>query len=222
MTTYNRPHYFKATIKSLESCGDDVSRLHIFDDCSTILYPSVMYPIYRNESNVGVFRNAVKGITFGFDEYKDIDRLLYIQDDVELSFKCITIGNNTADLIVKDGYKLGVLSLFHRSKKAHDTPYIVMRVGHPGAVCWIVTREFWNAFLNSYTDTMIEIAPNDARKRHFVRDLCDYKICRAAQILGFTVAYTRFSLVQHIGDVSSITGNDMSFCRSTQYVGDLK
>lgn len=224
MTTYERPKYFASTVASLIDSGEDLSLVYIRDDGSTgeekmrALDASPLAACVRAGENVGTYRSLIRAVC-GACEGVEADYVMYCQDDVQFSSGCFTEAAAIADKIKADGLRLGILSLYHRSEKISDAPYQVMDVGHPGAVCWLITRDFWTEFMRGGDTAQTYFKPNDQRVEHFVRHLADYKICRWAQLNGFTVAYTRQSLVQHVGDTSSLSGRDMSFCRVSNFVG---
>jgi hypothetical protein len=220
MTTYNRGVYFARTLESLERCGEDLCSFLIYDDCSTESFDARGHRVIRGAENIGVYMSCIAAISAGFMLEPLSDWCVYTQDDVLFSRCFITHGIEFAELARSEGHNIGIFSLFQRAKKCHDCPYIIMHSGHPGAICWLVRRDFWKVFLEIGVEKPCTFAPNDERKRHFIRNLADYKICRFAQINGFAIAYPRRSLTQHIGDVSSITHNDMSFCASENFVGE--
>jgi hypothetical protein len=146
-----------------------------------------------------------------------------MQDDIKCSAGCFAVATDLAADIIFDRYNLAILSLFQRSDKEISGEYTLLHVGHPCAQCWLVTRRFWNVFtsVSHNTGDGETFGINDQRRAHFVRDLCDYKICRFAQLHDFDVAIPKYSLVQHVGDVSSINGRDMSFHKATNFIEDV-
>jgi len=225
MTTYERTEYFINTVRSLEKSGHDLSQLMIYDDASQSIekqaaLASCGYQTMTASTNKGPYQSMIAGISWGFNKGTS-EYLIYTQDDVEYYPQCFITAIELASMINNDGYRLGILSLYHRSKNTKDEPYRIMQVGHPGAICWLITRDFWDTFIKGNRAPAERFTPNDERKAHFVRNLADYKICRYAHQTGFAVAHPRLSLVQHVGDASSLSDRDMSFCRSTNYIGDV-
>jgi hypothetical protein len=221
MVTYERAEYFNQTLASLTACGEDLSNFAIFDDGSTsieklrTLFKVKNHFIAFCMDNVGPFAHTIRALNSAFNASDD-EYVIYIQDDVLFSKNCFT----KAIAIAKSIDNLGILSLYYRGPKEYTAPYVVMHVGHPGAVCWVVSRAFWKSYQDGpYATPSLFLKPNDERNTHFVRNLVDYKICRAAQLAGFAVAHVSRSLVQHIGDKSTLSENDMSFCRTSNFVG---
>ena len=226
VTTFRRSGYLENTVGSLKECGEDLSKLCFYSDgdkgehkLARLFRLSRDYNVWISGKNQGVYQACVKAISLTFALYRGFDYVVYLQDDVRLSFLGLTKGVQVAKQAVYDGHNLAIMALYHRCTKVHDAPYNVMRAGHTGGVAWVVTRKFWADFEKNGIDNPCELEPNDKRKRHFVRNLCDYKIFRWAQAHDYRTAYVSRSLVQHVGDISSISEMDMSRFRTPNFVG---
>jgi glycosyltransferase involved in cell wall biosynthesis len=228
MTTYERVEYLYSTLESLEKSGADLAEFVIFDDGSSSpekrkQLSGVAYLTDSIAKNLGSYLNCVRAITWAFFSSSS-QYVFYIQDDVEFSRgwydEAERVGRG-----IDIGGRLGILSLYHRGMHCTEMPYYFMEVGHPGAVAWLVARKFWREFLvfAHNADGGFRKKSIDRKSEHFLKHVCDYKICQAAQLLGFHVAYVGRSLVQHIGDVSSVqSGRDMKNCRTENYIGKKK
>ena len=103
-----------------------------------------------------------------------------------------------------------------------NEPYKLFLEGHPGGVAWIIKRKFWADYLKTYDlkDDMSHMLPKNEMVRHKKRNLIDYKLCNRAHEIQWHNAIVGKSLVQHIGDRSSLGNRDMTQHRSKSFVGE--
>ena len=99
-----------------------------------------------------------------------------------------------------------------------------MKTGHPGGVAWIIKTEFLKDYFERFSinDKMDTMIPKNERTKQRIRWLIDYKLCERAHSIGWDVAKVGKSLVQHIGDWSSLGKRDMRQHRSKNLVGEVK
>jgi len=229
MTTYNRAKYTKATISSLEQSNADMSALHIHDDGSTdadaidlLSKYDKTYYVHRHV-NRGSYQAVYEALDDVFRRY--VTRwVCYIQNDVEVSKNWLRNGMALAyHCNTASDCKLGIFSLYNRKEdKAREKWYTITEGGHPGGVCWLVNRQWWTDYkkeVNEDMDGMRWLPTNDRRSDHYRRHIVDYKMCDACKRMGWVVGAVGRSLVQHVGDKSSIGDKDMTFCRVKNYVG---
>ncbi len=234
LTTYNRLEYFKGCIESLEKSDCDLSALHIFDDCSTdkakIAYLteiSAKYMVHKRTENVGTMYNTVCAIDFCHAHYTT--DIVFLQDDIILSKSWMKRGFEIYHHIIKKN-RIPWLCLYNRDNHSEEK-YYIMKTGHAGGVAWIINRDWWSHYRKFFKldDMGLEALKKDGtpaeilkklKNQHKVRNLVDYKLAHRAHIHGWHLAKVGKSLVQHIGDESSmIHGRDMSEHRSKNFVG---
>lgn len=228
ITTYNRPGYFASTLNSLEKSNADLSNLTIFDDCSTDkkqidLLNNCGYKVIQSEENKGTTLNTTKAIEYMYNAY-DSHYMILLQDDIQVSKSWLERGVESFDKIRKKRFNVAYMSLFNRDKVS-DKDYYIMNCGHPGAVGWIIDWRFWNIYKTNYdNDYMVEFfGNNDKKNSHHVKNVVDYKLTLRIYKMGWVVAKVGKSLIQHIGDKSTMAdGKDMTYCRTKNFVGENK
>jgi glycosyltransferase involved in cell wall biosynthesis len=230
MTTYNRLNYFKQTIASLEKSTADLSEFHIFDDCSSdkgkTAYLKELegkYTVHYQEKNLGTMRNTARAIEFCYLNYHS--DIVFLQDDVIFSRSWFVRGFQIFNSVINNN-RVSYLCLFSRDKLDNEKCYI-MKIGHPGGVAWIINRRWWASYRNSFDvdDCGVEVfknRPNDLKVNHKIRNLVDYKLSLRAHCKNWDVARVGKSLVQHIGDTSSLLNRNMAEFRSKNFVGEDK
>lgn len=238
--------YFVLCINSLKRTNADLSKLIIFDDRSIFLKKLQFllscswefFVKYRHE-NLGPTLNTIYSMDYMFETYNS-EYLVFLQDDVVFSKDWLIEGLKVFaeidnDIANKSGdwagieanetvEKVGILALYNRTGP-DDRKYYLFPTGHPGGVAWIVKKAFWDDYrknyeLNDPMDTLIPRNERVERKRQTIRNLVDYKICHRAHGLGWDCAKVGQSLVQHIGDQSSLGDRDMTQHRSKNFVGE--
>lgn len=225
LTTYERPEYFKKTMDSLESSGVCLKGfLNIFDDNSKDLYKIDLlnhykkkYNVVVSDENLGTVRNTLPNFDWMYKTYGT--DFVMLQDDVILSKGWLKKG---FDIWMKRKYKTALLSLFNRTGKRTDE-INYLPVGHPGGVAWIVSVKFWALYREKYdvNDYCIDkLVTNDQANDYKVKNLVDFKLAKRANSMGWVTAFTGQSLVQHIGDNSSLHNLDMTEHRSPVFVGE--
>lgn len=239
--------YFVKTINSLEATTANLENLFVFDDNSQylpklkfLLTKSWHYYIKYRPENLGPTLNTIYAIDYIYKNNKDSEYIIFLQDDVVFSktwldtginiFKQIDsdIKNNTGFYTQIESYsqirKIGILCLYNRVGESKEV-YYLFPTGHPGGVAWIIKTAFWKDYKNRYgiNDCADQLLPRNERNdraKHNKRHLVDYKLCHRAHSLGWDVAKVGKSLVQHIGDRSSLGDRDMTEHRSKNFVGD--
>jgi hypothetical protein len=107
------------------------------------------------------------------------------------------------------GLDWGTLSLYNL-RTPSVRPYVAIESGHAGAVCLVISREFWTQY----------------RKENSIEDgreccLADFLLAHWSQThetRKFAVCVTGRSLVQHVGIKSSLSERDMSDCITPYFV----
>lgn len=227
-----RYSYFVETINSLEKTNADLSELHIFDDCSKhipklkfLVTKVAQYKVYCRPENLGPTLNTIGAINYMYDTYPDSKYLIFLQDDVIFSKNWLNDGIKIFEKIDHDvDYKqggIGILCLFNRIWNV-NAKYRLFLNGHPGGVAWIIKRKFWTDYLKNYdlSDDMGQMLPKNEAAKHKKRNLIDYKLCTRAHEIDWDCAIVGKSLVQHIGDRSSLGNRDMTQHRSKSFVGE--
>lgn len=224
--------YFVQSINSLEKTNVDLSNLHIFDDHSLyadklrfLLTKSWQYKVWYRPENLGPTLNTIYAINYMYKKFPESEYMVFLQDDVIFSKNWLEKGIKTFEKINKDvDYKrggVGILCLYNRIWNVNDD-YKLFLNGHPGGVAWIIKREFWTNYLMHYKidDNMGHMLPKNEMTRHKIRNLIDHKLCTRAHEIGWDNAIVGKSLVQHIGDRSSLGNRDMTQHRSKNFVGE--
>lgn len=214
--TYNREKLLAQTVKSVIDSGVPPLSITVcpdHGDCPSIFLGTFI--LSAPDKKLGSYGNTVRAITEGFDASKD-EWVVCLQDDTIVSSKWLDVGLEVS----REVEHCGIISLWNRCHNIGGK-WEYMQQGHPGGVCWMVNRFFWEEFLEKYDDYKIMglVKPNDKRKNHFVYNLSDWKICHALHRMGWKLAITSRSYVQHMGDVSTITDRSMASCRSDRFVG---
>ena len=229
ITTYNRANYTRATIESLERSRADLSTLTIHDDASTepdthdlLEQLNRKYGIMRYHENRGTYQSTFDAIEYMFNHYVT-QWVVILQNDVEVSYNWLERGMELLTECRND-HKIGIMSLYNRNENMAGKCkwFIMTEHGHPGGVAWIVNRKWWKEYVIDVEpmDGMRWLPTGDKRTDHNVRHLCDWKLCDACKRMGYGIGVVARSLVQHIGDKSSIQDRDMTFCRVRNYVGN--
>ncbi len=224
--------YFVKTINSLEKTNVDLSNLHVFDDHSLyisklrfLLAKCWQYEIYYRPENLGPTLNTIGAINYMYNTFPKSKYLIFLQDDVVFSKNWLNDGIKIFEKIDHDvDYKhggIGILCLFNRAWNV-NAKYRLFLNGHPGGVAWIIKREFWTDYIKNYdlSDDMGQMLPKNEIAKHKKRNLIDYKLCTRAHLIGWNNAIVGKSLVQHIGDRSSLGTRDMTQHRSKSFVGE--
>jgi len=229
ITTYNRTEYLKRTLKSLENSYANLENLVIVDDCSKnekhVAYlRKLNYTIVLNDSNLGTFKNTIKAVNLAFEKNKESNYIVYAQDDILFSKNWLYDSIALFESIPKDE-RIAYLNLCDRNSKEKPTHlgYEILKIGHHGALCWLISKKFWEKFIKNCEDKNgIEFfGANQAKKTYMQKHICDKKITEYARELGYKVAkVTGCSLVNHIGNKSSLHDNDMSMWSSKNFVGE--
>lgn len=227
ITTYERTLYLTRTIACLEDSDADLSNLIIYDDgshseCKKKLLTSLAekYIVIRRTKSDGPFLSMREAIDIAFGTFYDSDTVFYLQDDIECNIFFAKKGLEIYSE-AKKKHNVGILSLYNRRGPDGDL-YYQMKNGHPGGVAWIIDKTFWERYIlevDIETANLIIRKGTDAKIKHGKRNLGDYKICKAALSLGFDICVVCKSLVQHVGDKSTLTDRDMTYCRAPNYVG---
>lgn len=232
MTTYNRPFNFGQSIDSLERSNAELDNFVIFDDCSkdpekVKLLNNTDYPVYIDTKNRGTVITTVRAIEHMYHNCC-CDYLILLQDDILLSKSWLERGVEIFENVQKKNHRIAFLSLYNRDR-ACDEKYYIMRQGHPGLVAWIINRKWWETYRSIYplNDYILEFYKGNDKstdtKEHRVRNVVDYKLSLRTYEMKWQIAKVGKSLVQHVGDVSSmLKGKDMTYCRSKNFVGDGK
>jgi len=236
--------YFVKSINSLEKTNADLTDLHIFDDHSIhvpklqfLLSKSWQYHIKYRHENLGPTLNTIYAIDYMCNEYSHSKYIVFLQDDVIFSKNWLEKGikifeNIDSDIEKMEGpyfgnvicstiQRIGILCLYNRIGASNEK-YYLMPTGHPGGVAWIIKTEFWRRYVERYSinDQMDTMVPKNERTEKRVRNLVDYKICERSHMIGWDVGKTGQSLVQHIGDQSSLGKRDMTQHRSKNFIGE--
>jgi hypothetical protein len=222
ITSYKRPAMLEKCVESLYRSGIQLNDIQIRFDGTKENNP------YRPKGTAWMISNQVSGtfiackeaITWGFDVTAD-DYTVYMQDDVIVSPDWLDKSMMMIPDIQDDcGGVLGIFSPWNR-KTDIKGKWGYFNTGHPGACAWIVSRVFWNDYTANFPQerTLEMISKNDRRTQHFMLNICDFKICNAAQKMGYKVAVSGKSYCQHIGDKSTLSDRDMSEFRSNRFVG---
>lgn len=232
--------YFVKSINSLEKSETNLSNLHIFDDHSVyhqklqfLLKKSWQYKVKYRSDNLGPTLNTVLAIEYLYQKF-DSEYIVFLQDDVIFSKKWLENTIKTYRLIDRDiknrvgqctkyanMKRVGIMCAYNRRWPTED-PYVLFEIGHPGGVAWIIKTEFWADYRKHYsvTDTMETMFKKNDLVTHRRRNLIDYKLCTRAHEIGWHCAIVGKSMVQHIGDQSSIGKRDMTQHRSKSFVGE--
>ena len=222
LTTYERPEYFSSTLASMlksNACLDD---LYIFDDCSRNktkkelleVAKTTFNVIIRNE-NKGTVINSVTAIDHVYEK-SDSKYIVYVQDDVIFSKTWLETGLKKLQQISEKQFKIAYISLYNRDQEKTKTRIMT---GHPGGVCWIINRDFWTWYRATYKnrDTDYMVKNNNANS---TKHIFDYKLQLRIRESAWRIACVGKSLVQHIGDKSSLHNNCMAYCRVNNFVGE--
>jgi len=229
ITTYERPQYFQECIESLIKTNADLSNVYVFDDFSKNKDKETLLSNYANQFNViyrqrqlGTTLNTVWAIEYLYNKFPESEYIIFLQDDIIFSKNWLKNGLHILRKIdEKENLKIGFLCLYNKSKNSEKL-YYILPSGHPGGVTWIIKREFWAAFRNKYNvidEYYVDRIPKNLMRRHFILNVVDYKIAHAAHLINWHNARVGRSLVQHIGDKSSVTNRDMTEHRSDNFVG---
>ena len=230
LTTLNRRKYFLNSLNSLEKSNCDLSNLTIYDDCSTdkdkidaLKEVSKTHKVVIRQKNLGTFRNT----TFAIEEcYNSNDEnMVFLQDDIILSKNWLLNGYQIYNEL-SSRHHVSFLSLFNRDQKC-EKKYYIMRMGHPGGVAWIINRNWWDRYRKLYKIGdygLDKLKSNDKKTMNSsqVKNLVDYKLASRAHDMNWVVARVGRSLVQHIGDHSTISIRNMEQFRSKCFVGEDK
>lgn len=224
--------YFVQTINSLEKTNADLSKLHVFDDHSLyipklrfLLAKGWQYKVYYRPENLGTTLNTIYAINYMYNTYPESEYIIFLQDDVIFSKNWLENGINIFRKIDNDvDYEIGgigILCLFNRVWNVNEK-YKLFMMGHPGGVAWIIKRKFWRNYLENFkiNDDMGQLLPRNEMAKHKKRNLIDYKLCTRAHTIGWDCAIVGKSLVQHIGDRSSLGNRDMTQHRSKSFIGE--
>lgn len=240
MTTFERPEYFKQSIESLKKSNADFSDFYIFDDCSVskekekLWYSHFCKGNYcENKMNVGTVLNTIPNIGLLFNRHVVSNIVILLQDDILVSKSWLDKAIKISEDIMRSENKIAFLSLYNRiNRKGSEKDYYVLGSGHPGFVACVFFREFWEEYrsiydLNDYCMTIRYseksiIGENNMQRPHYIRNYVDYKMSHRIYDMGYKIAVCNESLVQHVGDKSTLGCADMSFCRATNFIGEDK
>jgi hypothetical protein len=153
------------------------------------------YNIEVSKKNRGTYQNVYNALTTIYNKYNS-DYIIYIQDDVELSKNWYSKAVKRFDEITGKYQSVALLSLCNLRTDCSE-PYVRMTHGHPGGVAWIMSRQFWRAYIDMWP-------PKYPKRKH----LADWAICSNAKQMGYKIFQLRDSLVKHIGATSSIPDQD--------------
>jgi len=227
ITTYNRYKYLTDTLSSLESTIENTNNVFLFDDCSNkkehidlLVKLESKYKVFRNAENMGTVLNTVKAIEYMYNNF-DTEYMIITQDDVLYSKIWFTRGIELLKNINIDNKNIAYLCLFNKDKKCEEK-YYIMECGHPGLITWIINRKFWKEYRKKHdlTDYMTDnIKQNEKSQVYKIKNIVDYKLSLRIYKMGWFVAKVGRSLVQHVGDISSLHNTDMSIHRSPNFVG---
>jgi len=228
MTTFERPEVCQKSIESLEKSEVDLSYFHIYDDHSVGTHKikqlnelSNKYTVIKREKNMGTVLNTIPAIQDMFIKYSS-EFIIFLQDDVIFSRSWLIKGIELIREINQRNH-IAFLCLFNRDEK-HQEKYYIMNVGHPGGVAWIINRFWWYDYQKKHNldDDMALLLKfeKDRSIPYKVKNLVDFKLAHRAHTTGWDVAKVGQSLVQHIGDISSLSNRDMAFCRTKNFVGE--
>lgn len=220
-----RRDYLCRLVGALFESTADLSEAVVYDDASPAEVPDLPFPVVRRDVRLGTYSNTRMAIEDAFQRCPSSEYVLTLQDDTLPSRHWAENALATAKQIER----LGILSLYHYKDYTADGvrgdpphQYRVLRNSHPGAVAWCVARPFWNALNERYpmNDQEKLLCINDRAKWHDRVHLVDWKLCRCAHMMEYAVAYTERSLVQHMGDHSSLSNRNMAYTRSGNFVGE--
>lgn len=214
--THNRAGYFRGTIASLnQTLSIDKKKLFIFDDGSTEPEHKEVIDRLKRETNViefgrthKPFKATKKAIEYMYLNSKDKEMIL-CQDDIQFSKDWYYNAMIAVDAMYRAGLDWGTLSLYNL-RTPSVRPYVAIESGHAGAVCLVISREFWAQY----------------RKENSIEDgreccLADFLLAHWSQThetRKFAVCVTGRSLVQHVGVKSSLSERDMSDCITPYFV----
>jgi hypothetical protein len=205
-----------------------LSELRIYDDCSTdknkLLYLdkiSKKYTIIRRDENLGTFKNTCYAIEDCCNRYNS--DMIYLQDDIILNKDWYSRGKEIYD-DAKTKFKIAFFCLYNRDRKCEDL-YYILHIGHPGGVAWIINKDWWVLYreLYKFNDCGIEKLRRDNPvivTEPKIKHLVDYKLAMRVHDMRWQIGKVGMSLVQHIGDKSTISVKDMSYCRTDNFVGE--
>lgn len=220
ITTYERPEYFAQTIESLLNTSADLEEVYIFDDASEnqtkielLEIAGSSFKVMVREENKGTVLNTIPAIDHVY-EHNGSEYIVVVQDDVIFSKNWLKVGIEKLEMMNKRHHMIAYLSLYNRGENKKT----VLMAGHPGGVCYIINRKFWTWYRGKYKnrDTDYMVANNDAKS---LRDIVDYKLYLRIREGGWKIACVGNSLVQHIGDKSTLHDNCMAYCRVNNFVG---
>lgn len=227
LTTYNRPEYFQNTINNLELTDCDLKHLYIFDDCSDNPRKKELlnkykekYNVFVSDKNKGTVLNTIPNIEYVFNIYNS-EHIVLLQDDIELNKNWLTKGIEILKKINSKYKNIALLSLYNRKDMSSDE-YYIMEHGHQGGVAWIINGSYWKIYrtiINEDEYMTSLLTNNDKRLEHSIRNYVDWKFCNIAHRSGYHIAYVGKSLVQHVGDNSTLSNKSMAFCRTKNFVG---
>jgi len=226
-----RLKYFKASISSLERSNADLTNLYIFDDYS--IYPNQLdflitlkekYKVYSRHHNYGTMLHTVSAITQAFKENPKEKYIAFLQDDILLNRNWLKDGIRILES-VDSSKKIAYINLCDRQGKKNnsDKEYVIMEYKHAGGIAWIIKSSFWKEYINKWgVGNGEEILNNNQKNdKKACKHLFDWKVTRHANGMGYSIAVVKNrSLVQHIGDNSSLHFEPMERWRSENFIGE--
>ena len=227
MTTYERPDYFQRALNSLEKSDVNLDNFVIFDDKSKNkdkinILKKLPYDVHINKENLGTTLNTIHAIDYLYKKF-DPKYLILLQDDILFSKSWLKKGIEIFEKIKLRYFNIAYFCLYNRDIRDEEE-YYIHKYGHPGLVAWIIDRKWWELYRERYSldDYMVEFFKgNNAREKHHKLNVVDYKLTLRIYGMRWNVAKVGKSLIQHIGDKSSLLGGkDMTFCRSRNFVGE--
>jgi len=207
ITTFKRTDYLKSLLQSICDSDIDNANIYIRDDYRGTTDYDFLHNLKADKKikNLyfeiatgmsGSYCNARSIITTAFDA-SDNDYVVYIQDDAIVSRRWLLDGIGIYLHAIAENNDIAIMSLYHWKGDSGDNGYNIMHAGHPGGVCWVINRRFWNWYTAAYPFAI----EADCR----CKNLVDYRVCSHARKHGWLIAYTNVTYVKHIGLRSSIT-----------------
>jgi hypothetical protein len=225
ITTFNRAAYFKRMWDSLQQseCKDNL--IFVYDDCSFEPGKKSVLPVDTvvRECTLGTTLNTMTAIHDVFTSLKDCKFLLVLQDDIIVSKNFLSSALKIWDKICEPN--IAMLSLFNRAPiktiqmcYKYTNDYFILKLGHAGGVACLFAYDFLECYFQNFPNVETDYLTENTieyKKKHEV----DYKLALRIHAMSFDIAVCQQSLVQHLGDQSSLHSRDMTFCRSKNFVG---
>lgn len=211
MTTFNRMTYFGKTIASLANSNVGFDNLYIFDDCSTDkdkiewLKNCKENKVFFSKKNKGSYLTTKAAISYAFLKTND-DFIVLFQDDIVLSKNWFKNAYEIYKKAVSENSDIAIFSLWNFNQDKRDNDYYILTEGSVGFPAVFINRYFWFNFMLDYKPDC-----DHTSQHHKVRHWADVKICNAAIKMGYLIAVTSRSFVDHIGDESTISDRSVKF-----------